>query len=102
MLDVVYDGTTLTTVAGVMTQVEAGTANSLCTDTLSYIGTSATVTVDLTAGTASGFTTIATIENVDRRDGRAPYGQCRGQRPQGRGAMTCSATARAMTRSTAE
>jgi len=63
---VVHDGTTLTSVdGGSVTQVEAGTANLLGgTDTLSYIGTSAAVTVDLTAGTASGFTTIANIENV--------------------------------------
>ena len=66
VLDVVYDGITLTTVAGgAVTQVEAGTANLLGgSDTLSYSGTSAAVTVDLTAGTASGFTTIANIENV--------------------------------------
>ena len=66
VLDVVYDGTALTTFeGGTVTQVEAVTANLLDgTDTLSYIGTSAAVTVDLTAGTASGFTTIASIENV--------------------------------------
>ena len=66
MLDVVYDGTALTTFeGGTVTQVEAVTANLRDgTDTLSYIGTSAAVTVDLTAGTASGFTAIASIENV--------------------------------------
>ena len=84
VLDVVYDGTALTTFeGGTVTQVEAGTANLWGgTDTLSYIGTSAAVTVDLTAGTASGFT-HRQHRKRRRGDGRRhAHGQCRGQRPQ--------------------
>jgi Ca2+-binding RTX toxin-like protein len=66
VLDVVYDGSALTTLeGGTLTSVEAVRADLRDgTDTLSYIGTTAAVTVDLSAGTASGFTTIASVENA--------------------------------------
>ena len=67
-LGVVYNGTALASVAGgAVTSVESITADLLGgVDTLSYAGTLAAngVTVDLAAGTASGFTSIAGIENV--------------------------------------
>jgi VCBS repeat-containing protein len=61
--------------AGVLTRVAGGTPNAIesitadlgqGTDTLSYAGTANTqnVSVNLAAGTASGFTSIAGIENV--------------------------------------
>jgi Ca2+-binding RTX toxin-like protein len=50
---------------GTVVGVESVTADLLAgTDRLSYAGTTADVSVDLTAGTASGFTSIAGIENV--------------------------------------
>src|SRR5262249_23254998 len=65
-LNVVYNGTALTSVAGgTVTNVEAVTANLLGgTDTLNYGATTAAVTVNLAGGTASGFAAIAAIENV--------------------------------------
>ena len=69
-LDVVYTGTALTTVeGGTVTGVEAVTANLLDqlvggSDVLTYAGTSANVTVNLAGGSASGFASIAAIENV--------------------------------------
>ena len=66
MLDVIFDGTALTNFeGGTITGVELVTADLLTgVDTLTYAGTTAAVTVDLSAGTASGFTSIAGIENV--------------------------------------
>src|SRR5262249_30596997 len=69
-LNVVYNGTALTTVAGgTVTNVEAVTADLLGqlvggSDTLNYAGTTANVTVNLATGTASDFTSIANIESV--------------------------------------
>jgi hypothetical protein len=65
-LSVVFNGTALTSVAGgTVTGVEAVTADLLGgTDTLNYTTTTAAVAVNLGAGTASGFTSIANIENV--------------------------------------
>ncbi len=65
-LTVVFNGTALTSVAGgTVTGVEAVTANLAGgTDTLNYGATTAAVTVNLTSGSASGFATIANIENV--------------------------------------
>jgi Ca2+-binding RTX toxin-like protein len=69
-LDVTYNGTALTTVeGGAVTGVEAVTADLLGQaaggrDALSYNGTTTAVTVNLTTGTASGFASIANIENV--------------------------------------
>ena len=69
-LDVIYNGISLTSIElGLVTGVESVTANLLGaggigSDSLSYNGTTVSVNVDLTAGTASGFTSIAGIENV--------------------------------------
>ena len=65
-LDVIFDGTALTNFeGGTISGVESVTADLLTgVDTLTYAGTTAAVTVDLSAGTASGFTSIAGIENV--------------------------------------
>jgi len=71
-LDVTYNGTALTIVeGGAVTAVEAVTADLLGQtatgrDALLYttIGATTAVTVDLAAGTASGFASIANIENV--------------------------------------
>jgi Ca2+-binding RTX toxin-like protein len=66
-LDVIYNGTALTSFqTGAIANVESVTADLLGgTDTLSYgAATTGNVTVDLSAGTASGFTSIANIENV--------------------------------------
>jgi Ca2+-binding RTX toxin-like protein len=68
-LGVVYNGGTVvaSVAGGTVTSVEAITADLLAgSDTLTYAGTSAanSVTVNLTAGMASGFTSIANIENV--------------------------------------
>jgi len=65
-LHVVFDGTSLTGVEnGSVTGVEAVTASMLGgTDTVSYAGSTAGVTVDLGTGHASGFTSISGIENV--------------------------------------
>jgi Ca2+-binding RTX toxin-like protein len=65
-LDFVFDGTALTTVeGGTVTGVEAVTANLLSgVDRLDYGATTAAVTVNLAPGTASGFASIADVENV--------------------------------------
>ncbi|MGH6690301.1 MAG: beta strand repeat-containing protein [Gammaproteobacteria bacterium] len=65
-LDVIFDGTVLTNFeGGTVTGVESITADLLGgVDRLTYAGTTADVTVDLTAGTASGFTSITGIENA--------------------------------------
>ena len=65
-LDVTYNGTSLTLVElGAVTDVEAVTANMLGgVDSLTYTSPTAAVSVDLTTGLASGFTSIAGIENV--------------------------------------
>ena len=65
-LDVIFDGTAITQFeGGAVTSVEAINANLQGgTDTLTYVGTTAGVTVNLGAGTASGFASVAGIENV--------------------------------------
>jgi Ca2+-binding RTX toxin-like protein len=65
-LDVIFDGATLTNFeGGTIANVESVTADLLAgTDRLSYAGTTSDVTVNLSAGTASGFSSIAGIENV--------------------------------------
>ena len=65
-LDVIFDGLALTNFeGGTVTGVELITADLLAgADRLSYAGTTEGVAVDLAAGTASGFTSIAGIENV--------------------------------------
>jgi Ca2+-binding RTX toxin-like protein len=65
-LDVIFNGTALTQFeGGTLTGVEAVIADLLGgADRLSYAGTTSGVSVDLAAGTASGFTSIAGIENV--------------------------------------
>jgi Ca2+-binding RTX toxin-like protein len=67
-LTVTFNGTALTAFAGgTVTNVETVTADLLGgTDTLDYSATAAAVavTVNLAAGTASGFSTITSIENV--------------------------------------
>ena len=66
LLDVIYNGTVLTTVeGGAVTSVESIIADLAGNaDTLSYAGSAAAVTVDLATGAASGFTSIANISNV--------------------------------------
>ena len=65
-LDVLFNGAVLSAFeGGTVTGVESITADLLGgVDRLSYAGTTADVTVDLAAGTASGFASIAGIENV--------------------------------------
>ena len=66
-LDVVFNGTVLTGVeGGTVSGIEAVTANLLGSiDTLSYgTATTAAVAVNLETGSASGFTSVAGIENV--------------------------------------
>jgi Ca2+-binding RTX toxin-like protein len=65
-LDVVFNGTALTNFeGGTVANVEAVTANlGGGIDTVNYGATTASVTVDLATGTASGFTLITNIENV--------------------------------------
>ena len=65
-LDVIWNGTAITQFElGTVTGVEAITADLLDgTDRLSYAGTTEGVSVNLTAGTASGFASISSIENV--------------------------------------
>ncbi len=65
-LGVVFDGVRLTNVAGgAVTNVENVTLNMLNgNDTLSYATSTAGVTANLAAGTASGFTSIVSVENV--------------------------------------
>ena len=69
-LTVTYDGTTITNFdGGTVTNVESVTADlGTGTDTLTYTAPGG-VTVDLAAGTASGFTSIAGIENVTGNGG---------------------------------
>ncbi|MEQ1610313.1 MAG: peroxidase family protein [Hyphomonadaceae bacterium] len=71
-LTVTYDGTRITTfqVGTVDAGVESVTANLLggANDTLAYTAPGG-VSVDLAAGTASGFTSIANIENVNGNGG---------------------------------
>ena len=65
-LDVIYNGTTLTSFeGGTLTGVEAVTADLLGgSDRLSYAGTSAALMVNLETSAASGFTRIAGVENI--------------------------------------
>jgi Ca2+-binding RTX toxin-like protein len=65
-LDVVLVGGALTSVeGGLVSGVEFVTANlNGGTDTLSYVGTTEAVSVDLSAGSASGFASIVNIENA--------------------------------------
>src|SRR5262245_18966592 len=65
-LNVTFNGTSITNFeSGTVTNVESITANLLGgTDTLNFGASTANVTVNLSAGTASGFTSIAGIENV--------------------------------------
>ncbi len=73
VLDVIFDGTVLTQFEGgtlTVTNVESVTANLLGgTDTLTYAGTTADVTVNLSTGAASGFSLIAGIENITSGSG---------------------------------
>jgi Ca2+-binding RTX toxin-like protein len=66
VLDVLFNGTSLTAVeGGTVTGIEIINADlGAGVDTLSYNGSTAGVVVDLGAGTASGFASIAGIENV--------------------------------------
>jgi Ca2+-binding RTX toxin-like protein len=73
VLDVLYDGISLTDFGsigldlalGTVTGVEQVTANlGGGVDTLDYAGSTAAVTINLGAGTASGFTSIAGIEEI--------------------------------------
>ena len=70
-LDVLFGPTALTTIeGGAVANVESVTANLAAgVDTLTYAGTTTAVTVNLTTGTASGFTTVANIENVTSGSG---------------------------------
>ena len=62
---VVYSGGLITSLGGLATNVEEVNLDlGGGTDTLDYTGSTAGVTVNLDTGTASGFTTIANIENV--------------------------------------
>jgi Ca2+-binding RTX toxin-like protein len=69
-LSVTYAGTTITNIAGgAVTAVELISADmGADVDTLVYTATG-TVNVNLTAGTASGFTSISNIENVTTGNG---------------------------------
>jgi Ca2+-binding RTX toxin-like protein len=63
---VVFDGTSITSfTGGTITSIESITADLAGgTDTLSYAGTTANVSVDLTAHTASGFASLLGVENI--------------------------------------
>ena len=65
-LDVIWNGSAIIQVeGGSVASIEAITADLLAgTDTLTYAGTTAGVAINLSAGTAAGFTAIAGIENV--------------------------------------
>jgi Ca2+-binding RTX toxin-like protein len=65
-LDVLWDGSSITSFeGGTVTGVEQVAVDLLGgTDTLSYAGSTSSVTVNLAAPSASGFVTIAGIENV--------------------------------------
>ena len=71
VLNVIFNGTALTNFeGGTITGVELVTADLLDgLDTLTYAGTTAGVTVNLATGSASGFTSIAGIENVSGGSG---------------------------------
>jgi Ca2+-binding RTX toxin-like protein len=75
ILDVIFNGTVLTRVeGGNVTDLEAVTADLLGgTDTLNYTGTTAGITVNLSAGMASGFASIAGIENVTGGSGNDTF-----------------------------
>src|SRR5262249_19687736 len=66
VLNVTFNGTSITNFEnGSVTNVESITANLLGgTDTVNFGASIANVTVNLSAGTASGFTSIAGIENA--------------------------------------
>ena len=66
VLDVIFNGTSITNFeGGTITGVEAINADLLAgTDTLTYAGTTANVTVNLATSSASGFASITGIENV--------------------------------------
>jgi Ca2+-binding RTX toxin-like protein len=66
VLNVVWNGTGFTSfTGGTLTGIEHLTADlNTGTDTLSFAGSTANVSVDLTGLTATGFTSIAGIENV--------------------------------------
>ncbi|WP_460894891.1 peroxidase family protein, partial [Ramlibacter monticola] len=66
VLAVTVSGGVLTSALGMpLTNMETATANlGAGVDTLTYVGATEAVAVDLTAGTASGFITIANIENA--------------------------------------
>ncbi|HEX5999233.1 MAG TPA: cadherin domain-containing protein, partial [Hyphomicrobiaceae bacterium] len=70
-LDVIFNGTALTNFeSAIVSNIETATADlGGGTDTLTYFGSTAAVTVNLEAGTASGFTSIAGIENVTSGSG---------------------------------
>jgi Ca2+-binding RTX toxin-like protein len=65
-LNVIFDGTALSNFeGGTVANVETFVVDLLGgTDTLNYTGTTANITVDFANGSASGFTSIAGIENV--------------------------------------
>jgi Ca2+-binding RTX toxin-like protein len=65
-LNVVFDGVRLTSIAGgALSNVESVTLNMLGgTDTLSYSTSTAGVTVNLATNAASGFASIASVENA--------------------------------------
>jgi len=65
-LSVTFDGTSITSfTGGTINGIESITADlSGGTDTLSYAGSIANVTVDLTAHTGSGFTSLLGVENA--------------------------------------
>jgi len=65
-LGVVFDGTSITSfTGGSISSIETLTVDLLAgTDTLSYAGTTADVSVDLTAHTASGIASLFGVENV--------------------------------------
>ena len=65
-LNVLFDGTAVTAFeGGTVTGVESITADLAGgTDTLNYSATTAGITIELAAGTASGFASVAGIDNV--------------------------------------
>ena len=74
-LDVIFNGASITQFEGsTITSIEAITADLLGgSDRLSYAGTTAAVTVNLAAGTASGFASIANIENATGGSGNDTF-----------------------------
>ena len=70
VLDVIFNGTNITSLeGGLVTGIESIVANLLGqavggADTLSYVGTTVAVSVDLTANSASGFSNVSGIEVV--------------------------------------